>query len=113
MTSYVLLLLLTSIVAVSIVALFRAFSNWKSSDAKTVVLSRGSLREGSMMSLSSGRGQWSVGHQQGFFDTTIRVRPTHSNGLSRSGSAGKTKAQSRPGSQRITNQSTVRKPWGW
>ena len=101
MISYVLLVLFTSTVAVSIVALFRSFRTWRSSGAKTVVLSKGNMSADSMVSLSSGSGQWSVGYQQGFVDTKSRVQSKRSQSLIR------------PGRATNSNRSAVRKPWGW
>jgi hypothetical protein len=99
MILYVLLVVLASAVAVSIVVLFRAFGKWRSSGAKTVVLSRRSLTDDSMVSLSSGSGQWSVGYQQGFVDTSRRAQPARS--------------RRQPALARNKNRSAVRKPWGW
>jgi hypothetical protein len=92
MITYTLLFLVTFFVALLAVRLFRAMKSCNSTDAKFVT-----LPSESMVTLSSGTGQWRADRQQGFVKT---------------GTVRKEKPKKSRSSSKAT-KGAVRKPWGW
>ena len=101
MATYALLMLLTLAVSYLAVLVYRRITHMRVSTIDTI-----SLRDASLVSLSQGSGQWSVGLQQGFVRTQKRgVRPV-----------AKTRARRmRKVSRKNDTQSSgsIKRPWGW
>lgn len=99
MATYALLMLLTLAVSFLAVMVYRRFSSLRISTVHT-----GSLREESLVSLSQGSGQWSVGLQHGFVHTKKRVPKRRV-----SSKAGGVKKVFR----KKVSEGSVKRPWGW
>lgn len=101
MATFALLMLLTLAVSYLAVLVYRRIIQLRVSTIEII-----SLRDDSLVSLSQGSGQWSVGLQQGFVRTKKRgVRP---GAISRA-------RRMRKASRNIVPQSssTIKRPWGW
>ena len=97
MATYALLMLLTPAVSFFAVMVYRRINNLRDSTAHAI-----SLSEDSLVSLSKGSGQWSIGLQQGFVRT--KKRTARRRVKSTVNQAGKVSRKS---------EGSNRRPWGW
>jgi hypothetical protein len=96
MSAYLILMLFTFVASFLAIRLYRAFSGIRSVGFKRV-----SLSEKSMVSLSEGSGQWSVGRQQGFVSTEKHVSSRRAN------------VKKKADRVSAAGKGSVKKPWGW